>query len=224
MNIPQLIFGSLLIAALVFAACQPAPVQDPETIAEQWVRSAPTYAYDGFDLALQEQYVRESHPEQYVFIYSFTTRTAGYGDRSDQAVAQVLTDREIEVVVVEGEVVSAVVDGVWDERGQELLDQEMVELSFTPMQCVEYAWDEWYAAGNSSFTERPQTQELIAAYYRAQGVVVEEVVRVEMDGAVCMACEICPVGVVYSVIVDHDVAHIFEQDGWAQHHDAPVSA
>ncbi len=206
------VMGVLLLA--VFAACEPVPAQEPERVAEQWVRAAPTYAYDGFDLALQEQYVRESHPEQYVFIYTFTTRAAGYGDRSDEMVAQVLTDREIEVVVIDGEVVSAVIDGVWDELRQEMLAQQLVELSFTPMQCVEYVWDEWYASEHESLA--PATEQVISDYYSSQGVDVGAVVSVEMEGAVCMACEICPVGVVYYVSVGEEVARLLEDDGWVR--------
>ncbi len=214
MNISQIIFGTLLVLTVVLAACQPVQQPSPQHIAEQWVTLAPTYAFDGQDLVLVDSLVRESYPEQYVFIFEFTSTSAGYGDRSEQMTAQVLTDHTIEVVVVEGQVVSAVIDGVWDELTQTSIVAQDVVMAFAPMQCVEYAWDEWYASGEVQFAAQPSTRELIATYYVHQGVEIGEVLAVEFDGMVCQACEVCPVGITYYVFVSEQDVPALIDDGW----------
>ncbi len=116
----------LLAGLLVFAACTEVNGTDTQphetaelALAEEWVREAPTYAYDGMNLTLEEYFVQESDPEQHVITFNFTSRQAGYGDRSDDMTAQVLTDHQIRVVVVELEVVSAHIDGAWNELTQQ---------------------------------------------------------------------------------------------------------
>ncbi len=54
----------------------------------------------------------------YVIDIGFTSSSAGYGDRGSGLAAQVLTDHKIVVQVENGVVVSAVIDGVWDELTQ----------------------------------------------------------------------------------------------------------
>ncbi|MFT4249739.1 MAG: hypothetical protein ACMXYD_00015 [Candidatus Woesearchaeota archaeon] len=202
----------LLAALLVLAACQ-APTQEPyETteleIATQWIQQAPTYAHDGENLALTEYYVQESYPERHVLTFSFTSRTAGYGDRSDELVAQVLTDHEIRVVIVEEEVVSAVIDGVWDEVAQEMLleqqptdpNEPVTQVTFQPMQCEEYFF------GN--------TAEEMQNYYEQQGAVLT-VERVDTDRMVCQACSICPTTHYYQATIQEG-EEILLADDWQE--------
>jgi hypothetical protein len=94
-------------------------------IAVDFLMGAPTFAYDGIEGTLEvvDTVIMESYPVQYVVVISFDSSHAGYGDRSDQMVAQVITSHEARVKVVNGEVVSTVIDGVWDEIAQELLGE-----------------------------------------------------------------------------------------------------
>jgi hypothetical protein len=86
-----------------------------EKIAEDWIKSnAPTYLHDGENLKLEkkEEIVKNN---LYSFVFSFQSRSAGYGDRTDRITAQVITNHEIEVIVDNGQVVKAVTDQVYSE-------------------------------------------------------------------------------------------------------------
>lgn len=88
---------------------------EAQVIAQDWVlNQSPTYTHDGMDLALVSENVIVPDAE-YEFVFTFDSRAAGYGDRSDEMSAQVITPHEIRVAVASGEVVSAVTDGVYDE-------------------------------------------------------------------------------------------------------------
>jgi len=98
-----------------------------EEIAEEWIRNESlTYVYDGFDLRIEE--VEELvEGRLYGLTFLFRSRAAGYGDRTDKIVAQVITDHEMYVVVERGEVTSAVTDEVYDEMEADFVDEEARE-------------------------------------------------------------------------------------------------
>ncbi len=99
--------------------------------AESWIRnSSPTFAFDGTGLELQavERNAREGEaPAAYMMVFEFESRHAGYGDRSGEMLAQVITPHELEVRVEKDpksgrwKVVRAVTDGVFDELTGEFL-------------------------------------------------------------------------------------------------------
>ena len=93
---------------------------ETEEIALNWLRDAPTYSFDGIDgsMRIVDSIVMESYPEQYVITITFECTHAGYGDRTNEILAQVITEHTAIVKVVSGEVESAVIDGVWDELNQ----------------------------------------------------------------------------------------------------------
>lgn len=93
-------------------------MDEAKQVAEEWVRnSSPTYTFDGTDLSLVSE--EELVPgERYQFVFSFVSSAAGYGDRSDQMAAQVITPHTMEVLVENGRVVNAVTDEVFDEINQ----------------------------------------------------------------------------------------------------------
>jgi len=97
-------------------------IQESREIAEDWiVNNSPTYVFDGFDLMLERE---EEMVEGmlYSFVFSFESRYAGYGDRTDEMLAQVITPHTIEVIVGEGEVISAVTDLAYDEMKEEMIE------------------------------------------------------------------------------------------------------
>ncbi|MBI2133620.1 hypothetical protein HYU11_02970 [Candidatus Woesearchaeota archaeon] len=98
-----------LVLALPVAASD-----STEQIAEKWIKEAPTFSFDGFNLELK------NHDEiEHVLEYTFMSRHAGYGDRTDKYTAEVLTPHTIKIKIVGEEVVSAIIDGIWDEIKQE---------------------------------------------------------------------------------------------------------
>lgn len=99
--------------------------KDSFKTAGEFVINSPTYVFDGFNLILKETSpivcVTEPCSNSWVFTFSFVSSHAGYGDRTDQAVAQSLTDHVAIVTVEEGQITSAVLDEKWDMADQKLL-------------------------------------------------------------------------------------------------------
>ncbi|MCC7571281.1 GerMN domain-containing protein [Candidatus Micrarchaeota archaeon] len=99
-------------------------IEQAREVARTWVQTnSPTYTYDGSDLTLVTE--EEIIPGfRYQFFFSFVSSAAGYGDRSDEIVAQVITPHNMEVIVENGQVVSAVTDEVYDElQGRMITDE-----------------------------------------------------------------------------------------------------
>ncbi|WP_100182067.1 hypothetical protein [Candidatus Nitrosotenuis aquarius] len=102
------------------------PIYDEETITEiarEFVVSSPTFAFDGMEETLEfgSITILESFPEQHVIDATFTSSHGGYGDRTDQVVTQVLTPHIMEIIISEGAVISAVIDGEWDEMNNQFV-------------------------------------------------------------------------------------------------------
>ena len=89
-------------------------------IAQEFIESSSTFAFDGIKetLSLELVAIRESFPEQYVIEADFDSLHGGYGDRTDEMVIQVITPHSMNLVVINGEVTSAILDGKWDELNQ----------------------------------------------------------------------------------------------------------
>lgn len=90
-------------------------------IAENWVlENSSTYKFDGSNLELISE--GEIAAEMFIFNFSFTSSAAGYGDRTDQMLAQVITEHEIEVIVDRGNVVSAVINDEYCEMNKAMIE------------------------------------------------------------------------------------------------------
>lgn len=86
----------------------------------QFVENGPTYRWDGVEGSIEvvEAYKTRNPDAVWEVVVAFTSANAGYGDRSDQTVATVITDHVI-TVMVEGEsVTAAIIDESWDELGE----------------------------------------------------------------------------------------------------------
>ncbi len=100
------------------------PVTEEESrrIAEDYLRNSPTFTFDGMEDTLS---LVETHtmlcPYCWEFEFEFQCLHAGYGDRSGQAVAEVITPHTARILVQEGQVLGATIDGVWDMMKQEML-------------------------------------------------------------------------------------------------------
>ena len=96
-----------------------------EKIARDWIeKKASTYLFDGFDLELQESRALDDCPFCYEFIYSFFSRSAGYGDRKDQMTAQVITSHIIKIKIENGVVTEGITDGIFLETENRMLQEE----------------------------------------------------------------------------------------------------
>ncbi len=80
-------------------------------LAMEWVRNeAPTYVFDGSDLTFERIEPIENCENCFEVEVSFTSAAAGYGDRTDEMVAQVITPHTTIVTIEGGEVIRAVTD------------------------------------------------------------------------------------------------------------------
>lgn len=119
----------------------PEPGKGALDVAMWFLMNSPTFKFDGISDSINviDTRIVESYPVQYVFVITFECGNAGYGERTGQMLAEVITPHEAVIKVVEGVVVSAVIDGVWDELNQRDLT---VNQLLTPDEAVELAV--WY--------------------------------------------------------------------------------
>jgi hypothetical protein len=89
-----------------------------EDIARDLIEKSPTFLYDGLRESLKLDNTEKLDEKTWRFTYLFECRHAGYGDRSDQTVAEVLTPHEAVVTVQENKVEKAILDSEWNIRTQ----------------------------------------------------------------------------------------------------------
>lgn len=90
-------------------------------IAIEFLIQAPTFSYDGIDSSIEIIDVRSllSYPVQHIVTLRFDSRNAGYGNRSGQEVDTVITPHIAVIKIVNGTVISTILDNEWDEILQE---------------------------------------------------------------------------------------------------------
>ena len=161
-------------------------------LAEDWIREAPTYKYDGSDPGFVSYVQQESYPVRHVLTFKFTSSHAGYGDRSGKVTAQVITEHTVKITIVDGNVVSAVIDEKWDEMGQFLIGSE-VSLSYRPKKCEKTAWQYWEENSGRVYVRMPTDEEIIKNYYASVfSIEVRDVKKIPLDEVTCEACDVCP--------------------------------
>jgi heat shock protein HslJ len=106
-------------------------------LAQQFLKNSPTYKFDGIEETLKhEETLTLRCPYCWQFIFKFDSRQAGYGNRTGQMLAQVITPHTARITVQKGEIISAVLDNEWDMLLQEkignnqLLGKEWILKSF----------------------------------------------------------------------------------------------
>jgi hypothetical protein len=83
-------------------------------IAKDFVRHSSTFVFDGIEESLQYVKKLDSNLKYtWTFVFKFESRQAGYGDRTGQLLAEVITLHEAVVTVEYGEVKTAVMDERW---------------------------------------------------------------------------------------------------------------
>jgi hypothetical protein len=119
LKLTQIFVVVIIVGTLLTAGCI-TPGTDGEVteteskeLARAFVENSSTYQFDGFDLAYNQTTVLRC-PYCWTFVFDFTSRQAGYGDRTGQVLAQVITPHTAEVTVINGTITSAVLDGQRD--------------------------------------------------------------------------------------------------------------
>jgi len=94
-------------------------------MALDWLRASPTFRFDGLEESLKVVEVWQAqtfaYPSFWQVTVEFDSTHAGYGDRTGQVLAQVITHHSIRIHVTEGVVTMAVIDEKWDELKQSML-------------------------------------------------------------------------------------------------------
>jgi hypothetical protein len=90
-------------------------VKKARELASDWMlNNSPTYSFDGEGLDLiEEKIIKKNH--SYLFVFSFNSRSGGYGDRSGSYNVQVITPHVTIVRIQEGVIVEAITDDVFSE-------------------------------------------------------------------------------------------------------------
>jgi len=89
--------------------------EESRKVAEEFVKNSPTFVFDGMaDTLTLVDTLTARCPYCWVFIYEFDTSHAGYGDRTGQMLAQVITHHRVSIAIEQLEVKSATIDDAWD--------------------------------------------------------------------------------------------------------------
>ena len=164
MNMKLSVVIALLVAgafpALSLYAWQAQSVEYMEegavNAAVHFLKNSPTYQFDGIPETLQliDTKILESFPVQYVVTIAFDSRHAGYGDRTGQVLAQVITRHESVITVVEGGGIRAVIDGKWDELNQrEIVKSELLPPEIVKDSAIEYILGRYAELGTITVPE-----------------------------------------------------------------------
>ena len=95
-------------------------------LALHFLRNSPTYRFDGIpeSVRVTGAYRARTPVPTWLVTIEFECRHSGYGDRTGQVLLQVITSHTIGVIVEEGRVIRATIDGVWDEIAQKMIEEE----------------------------------------------------------------------------------------------------
>jgi hypothetical protein len=187
-----------------------------KALAEFWIKEAPTYKYDGSGLVQVDYVQQESYPVRHVLTYNFTSSHSGYGDRSDQVTAPVITNHTIKVTIIDGNVDSAIIDGVWDEMGQFMIGSELT-FSYQPKMCEKTPWQIWEENSGRVYIRAPTDAEIIKGYYESVYTIeVRDVKKIQLDTMTCQACDVCPETYKFELTVDADERYPLIDEGWTR--------
>lgn len=129
-----LVLGLIMLASVLAAsACDSSDAggkggtgitqEESQLIARDFVIKEPTFAFDGMVDTLElVETITLRCPYCWEFVYEFDCAAAGYGNRTDLIVAQVITPHSARVTVQGGVVTSAAMDGKWDMIGQKSIE------------------------------------------------------------------------------------------------------
>ena len=185
-----------------------------KALAESWIREAPTYTYDGSGLTFINYVQQESYPVRHVLTYNFTSSHAGYGNRSGKMTAPVITEHSIKIVIIDGNVESAVIDGKWDEMGQFIIGSEL-SLAYRPKMCEKTPWQVWEENSGRVYIRAPTDEEIIKHYYASvYSTDVRNVKKIQLGTVSCQACDVCPETYRFGLTVNASDMQPLLDEGW----------
>ncbi len=127
-----------------------------ENIALSWLVKAPTYKFDGVDGSAKvvDSWLAMTFaaPSFWGVTIEFDCLHAGYGDRSGEMMAQVITHHVARLHVTDGTVTFAEIDDAWDEY-----KQKSIEAVYTPEKAEVSALTWLYGCPTFKFDGIPET-------------------------------------------------------------------
>jgi len=97
-------------------------MEESEEMARSYLLNSPTFKFDGMEESVELVETDTLRcPYCWEFVYEFSCRHAGYGDRKGKMLAQVITPHRAKIVVQEGKIENATIDDRWDMVEQEPL-------------------------------------------------------------------------------------------------------
>ncbi|MBN1682018.1 hypothetical protein JW865_00505 [Candidatus Bathyarchaeota archaeon] len=127
MILASLILVSIIVPAGIYALqnSQNNQNKNVEDTALVYLKNSPTFKFDGIleSVELVECWQAQTfaYPSFWQVSIEFECAHAGYGDRTGQFLAQVITPHKITIHVTEGEITMAVIDDIWDEIAQKMI-------------------------------------------------------------------------------------------------------
>lgn len=103
--------------------------EESQQIALDFLKKSPTFTFNGIENSIKLVRVEPAFcPHCWGFVYEFRCAHPGYGDRSGQILAQVITDHEAMIGVSMGEVDGGTIDGKWDMIHQREISGQLPEI------------------------------------------------------------------------------------------------
>jgi hypothetical protein len=121
----------LIFLVLVSGACTKSPGMSQEEsrqAAEEFVKQEATFRFDGEPGTLKVTGTT-SIAEGWKYTIEFDSNHAGYGNRTGQLLAEVITHHNAEIKVQNGVVKSAIMDVVWDMIKSRMIDEMEIRLA-----------------------------------------------------------------------------------------------
>lgn len=106
----------LMILSFTGIACNQLtanPQEEGRRIAEEFVKKEATFKFDGLPTTLKTT-VTTAADDGWQYTVEFDSAHAGYGDRTGQVLAPVITRHTCKITIVKERVTAALMDGAWD--------------------------------------------------------------------------------------------------------------
>jgi hypothetical protein len=107
-----------ILSILLYYRARTYTEEEAVEVAINFLKASPTFSFDGIPKSVRVEEVERLSAVAWRIVLYFQCRHYGYGDRSGQILLPVITPHTMEVIVERGEVVEALIDGVWDELHQ----------------------------------------------------------------------------------------------------------
>ena len=120
----KILFTAIVLGMMVLSATacrsseEGSDVQSQEDAQQQaleFLNNSPTFTFDGIQESIElTDTVTLETPGSWTFVYEFESAHAGYGNREDQVLAQVITSHTAYITVLQGKITTAHLDNAWD--------------------------------------------------------------------------------------------------------------